>query len=198
MQPNQPSLPPNYDFIMNNQPKQGGPVFLRNQDPRKRRLLTIGFVGVIILLLIIVVMAVFSGGSQSETDLKRVIAQQTEIVRVAELTHKETRDPALRNRLATLQAFTSSDLQQLASYAAQNGVSLNPQELASAQDSDTDAELESATQRGNFDDVAQTIIEQESAVYQQLISTAFTGSSSEKTRKLLSELNDNISAYSPE
>lgn len=196
MQPNQPqSPPPSYDFILNNQPQKSGPAFLRNQDPGRRRLLAIGFVASFVLLIIIVLVILFSGGNENSIAIKRVIAQQTEIVRVASEAQKETRDPAVRNRIATLLAYTSSDLQKLDTYARQNGVATSDQELASAKDVSIDEELETASQRGNYDSTAESILAEESETYQQLLTAARENSSSEPTIQLLDQLTTNTVTY---
>lgn len=195
MQPNQPPLPPNYDFILNNGQQNKGPAFFSTQDPRKRKLLAILFAGVVITLVLVIVIAMFSSGGGSGDAIKRVIAQQTEIIRIVEIAQKDARDPALRNQLATLLAVVGSDLQQTSNFANQNGIKLTPVELASAQDSALDDDLESAKQRGTFDDEVVVALEQKSESYKQALSAAINEASGDQTRQLLSTNAQNILTY---
>ncbi len=148
MQPHQPS---DFDFIMNNQPKQPtGPAL----SSPKKLLAIVGMFAVVVLLIIIIISLLFGSSSGGNRDaLVRVIAHQTEVSRVIELGLDDVDDLQLKQRLQTIHAVVVSDLREANGIATQKDYTIETVDRRAQRDSDIDAEIEQAIADRELDKV---------------------------------------------
>lgn len=180
-----------YNFILDpaSQPKSG-PGFLQN--PKQRNIIAAVFV-LIVLLLVFGAFAIFQSlGKQSNTALIDTQAYQTEIVRLSQAGLKDAQDPNTKKILSSFNASVGSDLQATASYMAGIGVVPSEERLAQNKEKGIDKTLESARQRGNYDQAILEAIESASAGYKTALSSALEESSSKKRTEILNQAGANI------
>lgn len=148
MQPHQPG---DFDFIMNNQPKQPtGPAL----SSPKKLLAIVGMFAVVVLLIIIIISLLFGSSSGGNRDaLVRVIAHQTEVSRVIELGLDDVDDLQLKQRLQTIHAVVVSDLREANGIATQKDYTIETVDRRAQRDSDIDAEIEQAIADRELDKV---------------------------------------------
>ncbi len=153
------------------------------------------FVAVVVLLVTVIAAVILSSGKQSNKSSVDVAAYQTELLRLTDLGLKSGKSTDVLGKIATLQAFISSDLSATTSRLAKNGTKLSPLQLGSKSSTEADKQLESASARGAFDEVILDVIESTSASYKQSLQTALNESSSPKFKEVLETAAKNILSY---
>lgn len=170
MQPQSPS--PDYDFILKNQPQDGGKFSISHMH--KRTLVTIGVIMGVILL--IIGFTLFSGRKNSQfAPFERVLASNQETLRVTKLVQQQLQlqDPQTKALAATVGTTLASDQQQLKSYLAKNRLKVSAAQLAADTDKSTDTSLQSASQNNNLDAAYVTYLKTALAKYQTDMQEAY-------------------------
>jgi type II secretory pathway component PulM len=178
----------NYDFIMNPQkPKRGG-LFLPGGNSGGRQLLLIGgAVIVFIILLFVIGSALTSGSDAAAKRLTTLAAQQNEIAHVANVANDGNIDSqTLKNFSQTAEVTMTSDQQTMVDFLANNGVGVSNDQLASLQDPQVNANLQTAIQASSFDSTFKRIIKNMIKNYQQSLKQSYATATSDSTKKLLS------------
>lgn len=189
MQPDQNQ----YNFILDPSQPNKKPSALQN--PKQRKIMAVIFVAVVVLLVTVIAAVILSSGKQSNKSSVDVAAYQTELLRLTDLGLKSGKSTDVLGKIATLQAFISSDLSATTSRLAKNGTKLSPLQLGSKSSTEADKQLESASARGAFDEVILDVIESTSASYKQSLQTALNESSSPKFKEVLETAAKNILSY---
>ena len=181
-----------YNFILD--PTQNKKVSSL-QDPKQRKIIAIIFVAVVVLIVTILASIILSSGKQSVKSTVDVVAYQTELLRLADAGLKSSKSSDVLSKIATLQAFISTDLTAATSVLTKNGTELSPLQLSSKSSPEVDSQLESASQRGAYDEVILDVIESTSSRYKQSLQAALTETSSAKLKVALETAATNILAY---
>jgi hypothetical protein len=183
-----------FNFILDSSQNQtGGPAFL--QDPKKRNIIAVLFVGGVLLLVMLIIIIISSLTSKNTASLVDVAVLQNEIVRITKLGLADASDPAVRVKVSTIGAFMQSDFTKTSSFLASNGRELDPEALALTQDTAVDESLESAALRNNFDETLLDEIDKKSASYKVALQKAINEASSESEKNLLNTAASNIIIY---
>jgi hypothetical protein len=190
MQPDQNQ----YNFIID--PSQGnttGPAFL--QDPKKRNIVAILFVGGVLLLLLIG-FAIFSSLSSRNTSATLdVAAYQSELVRISTLGLEQAKDPFVRSKVSTMQSFAQSDLNKTTGYLTSAGGKFEEKEAALRLDPAVDENLAAAALRNSYDTELLKALETTSALYKASLQQALNGTSAEDELAILQIAAKNILTY---
>lgn len=203
MQPQQPYYPPapspappppntgQYDFITSDsyqQPRNYG------APNTKKKILVVVVGGLLVIgLLWLILSLVFSSGGNKLTPLVSVAQEQTEMLRVIDLSSQnENLSSADANNFAETTKLTiSSDQSDLLSLLDKNGIKLKDKELAVKQNNKTDTALDAANANGTYDSTFISIMEDELKAYQSSIKQIYNSSDSQVIRDLLSTQYDN-------
>lgn len=190
-------MPPNqnpYDFIMEPS-KPGRTSSTLFQDAGKRKLVIAVFISVV-LLVVVILFAVFQSLSGPKNgDAVEVVAYQTEVIRVIDLSLKETKDPTLRAELSTLKLFVTTDKKSVESYLSKAGVKISEVQLASKRDSSADKEITEAGKRNQAEATIREVMDLMTTKYDLLLNTSLRNSSSESKKKALTQASENLSLF---
>lgn len=183
-----------YSFIMDsNQNKSSGPSMLQN--PRQRKIISVLFVLIVIMIAIIAVSFFASLGKQNNSSLITLNAQQTEILRISDIGLKEAKDPNTKALISTLQTFITSDQSAVKSFLSKNGTKLTPEINAQKLDKTSDSNLETASQRNNYDDTLLDILSDLQTEYKSMLANALSESSTTNRKSILDTATNNIATY---
>ena len=179
MQPQNP-----YDFIMD--PTLGKKPHVAGPGSGKNKLLVMIVMGLIIIsILTIGFIFITSIGKANNDDLVSLRAQQTEILRIIDLGKKDLTDAELKNRLTSMQIFISSDGAQLDDFLGKRKVEVSKEQLASAQNSDIDSELEKAKNEGALDEKLLSAVSAQSNEYYDVLGDSLSSATTTKEKELL-------------
>lgn len=179
-----------YDFILNpqQQPKRsflsGGPSKL---------LMIAGGTLLLIIILSIVLSLLFSGGGQAG-QLKEIAARQEEIVRVAELGLKEAKSPDGLSLATTVSLSVATDQSKLLGALEKSGIKVEPAELNSKKDAETDELLKNAAANNRYDEALTEILTDQLNDYLKLLRSAHQANPDTDTKTALESSFDNASA----
>lgn len=187
MQPNQQPAPPagQYDFIFNpQQPKKTGGFGFGGS--LKNRLSIIVVAGILLLLGFSLVSNLLSSGQKTTIrNLKTIVAQQQEIIRIAEAGAKDAKSTDARGFALTVKLSVTTDQQKMQTQLGAYKAKMTPQELAAKKSSDTDKTLADATTNNRYDEVLRETLASALGDYQRHIRTAYDGAVGTKTKATL-------------
>lgn len=135
-----------YEFIFNEQAQKPAPSSML-----KRILLVIIGIAILAVVFAVVSSLLRAGSGAGQEQLKTISLQQQEILLLATDGTKYIIDPALKNAATTLQLSTTTSQAELFGYAAKNGLTIDPKELALLHDSATDKLLADAKATSTYD-----------------------------------------------
>lgn len=190
MQPDQNQ----YQFIMDpNQGNSGGPAFL--QDPSKRNIIAIAFVGGVLLLALIGFMLFSALTSKNNAAAVDVAGYQSELVRISTLGIEQAKDPSVRAEVATILSFAQSDLNKTLGYLESNGKKFEEKDAAFYIDPEVDANLEAAALRNTYDEELLSALNATSALYKASLQQALNSVSTEEDLALFQTAAANILTF---
>ncbi len=182
-----------YSFITNPSSQQG-PKLQFSQNPKQRIIISVVFVSVIIIA--IVVFSIFSSiGGQKNDDLGVLSAYQTEMLRVSNLGIKDAKDPSTKSQIATLQAFITSDNNDIATYSKKIGFKISKTQNASQLNPSTDKTLQAAAQTNNYDKTLLDSINKLSSSYKSQLQKSLNDTTAINKTALLKTAAANILTY---
>lgn len=195
--PNKPGDNNPYDFIMNdnNAPKRGMFSWLNNSSKNARLAI---FVGGLVALLIIIIMFVslLSSAGKSQTESLISLAQeQAEIVRVANIGVEKANSQDTKNLASTALSNMESAEFQTVSLLASNGHKLDTKKLALKQSSETDSQLEEATNNNSFDETFTKIVETQLKAYRLHVQSLYGTSKNDIEKSILSSQFSSVSIF---
>jgi len=186
MQPQNP-----YDFIMDPS-KLKQPVGPGNG---KNKIVVMFVLGLLVITILVTgFVFITSIGKANNDDLISLRAQQTEILRIIDIGKKDLTDIELKNKLTSMQLFISSDGAQLDDFLSKRKVEISKEQLAVAQNSDVDSDLEKAKQEGTLDKELLTAVSQQSKKYYDILGDSLSTATTAKEKELLNTLIFNIEA----
>lgn len=172
MQPQSPSSDKSYNFIFNETQKTKRSLVPNMSGPV---LILVIAVGLIVLLILISVL--FLGkGKTSSTDLVEILGRAQEINRVNTLEQQQLKDPNTQGLLATTQVVLTSQQTELNGYAKAHKIKVDAKKLATYQNSQTDAQLQTAAQNNNLDSAYSTYLKQALQSYSGSLAKAYQDS----------------------
>jgi hypothetical protein len=191
MNPNQPYIPPPngqnpYDFITapSQQPKRS---LLPGNSFMGRIIIVLGG-GFLLMIILLVAGSLLGRGSQSNVAaLKKLAAQQQEIVRIADIGSTKAEASDIRARALTAKLSTQSQQKTLVSYLERTSGVVSVEELASQKDVATDELLNTATASNSFDEVFTTTLTELLNAYATDLQGVYDSTSNEETKQVLSE-----------
>lgn len=178
MQPQNP-----YDFITNptNPPKRS---FINGGSMRDK--IIIVSVGLLVIVLVGSLLSNLLAGSDGATDqIKRVVARQQEIVRIAEAGLETAQSPDTKAFAITTSLSVRSDQSEITALLTSNSVEMSPEELASAKNSDNDDTLESAQASSRYDEAFRAIMTSQIEDYLVRLRAAYEATSSQTAKDAL-------------
>lgn len=182
-----------YDFIMSNPPKSGGPAFLRS--PKGRMLASIGFVAGILILGIVAFSIFKSITASKESDVIDLVAYQTELARATELGLKDAKDPTTRANLVTFRSFVNTDLVAAKAYLKNSGIKMTNQQLRAHRNSRLESQLESAAQASKLEETVMEIIDKQANSYRSALRSSIQAGGNKKRRDMLETAYKNLTTY---
>lgn len=195
-----PNIKGEYEFIIGEATK--GP--LEPQAPNtpnksKIKLLIFGAIGVVLVLITILLVSLFTGGSdKAALSLIAVARQQTEVIRVAEVGAKKSRDAQNKAFAVTVQSAVKSDNGSLLSYLKANGLPSDSKSIGSSLSAGTtDQTLTQAEQANQFDAVFVDVLTEEISKYQATLQTAYESSESAAAKTLINQFFQNTEFITP-
>lgn len=189
MNPNNQQFNPNqYDFITNPASSPKKPVF--GGSTKSRVILAVGGLFIVLLMFWIVSTILSSGSRQATTNLKTVVAEQAEIVRVSGLGMQSALGSEAKGYTTTVNYIISSSQNDLTTELSAQGIKLTKVELAAKTNTKTDDILTSASSNNQYD---QTIIKTLNDLlekHKKTVKTAYDTTSRQNTKDLLEKLYD--------
>lgn len=187
MNPNQPSQPNPYDFITS----PGQPAPKAGKSSTRSRLVVIA-VGILLLVILASVAFSFLGSADrtARQNLKNIVAEQEELIRVAALGIQDAQSADVKGRAYIVSTSVQTSQQEIISLLESGKASIEPQEKVAKKDSKTDEALSAAAASNRYDEAFTAILDEKLEEYLQSLKTTYDGMSGEKSRTALS------SAYS--
>lgn len=190
MNPNQPSQSQNpYGFILNPNQGQNSPNMrgVGGNSMRSRILLVVG--GMVLLLVVgsILASVLSSAGTRDNKSLTDIVAQQQELIRVAELGSDKSSDYKTRSLAYTTKLSVTTQQQKLIAYLGENSVVVSKEQLASKLQANVEKELETAANNNRFDETFAKLLDTELRNYATAMKEVYDSVGSEKTREILAE-----------
>jgi hypothetical protein len=182
MQSDQPASP-DYNFIMNNAPKKKG-LFAIGSKP-KRLLMVVAGVGLLIVVFGLIFSFIFGSDSGNTDKLVSLAAEQTEIIRIAEIGEKQASTTDVKNFAGTVSISFTSAQEQLVNYLEKQGHKVQSKELSASKNTQTDTALTAAAQANRFDEVFSTTLQDAVTAYQTKLRQLYQDASSNKQKQTL-------------
>jgi flagellar basal body-associated protein FliL len=149
------------------------------------------FVGVIVIVLVLVgsILAsiLSSAGNQDVKSIKKLVAQQEELVRITELGSDRAQDYKIRSLAYTTKLSILTQQQKLLSYLEERGSDPSKEELAAELQPKLEAELEQAASNNRFDETFSAALDTALRAYAKETEVASKNVGSEKTKAVLKE-----------
>ncbi len=156
MNPSQPGPQAQYDFILNPQQPKRSPGF---GGSMKNRIFILAGLAIIIILAVSIISSIISRASRGPVDkLKEIAAQQTEIIRVADIGQTNSKTSDGRGFAATVNYSVGTDRQKLQPLLEASGVKMKPEELAKKKNDSADSSLEAAAANNRYDEQLKEIL----------------------------------------
>jgi hypothetical protein len=184
-----------YEFILDQNSKRSSMGSFKNM-PSKNRL----FIGVFIAVVLVMTLLLFGllfGSGDSSQDVKALNAQQTELLRLADLGLESAQSPQARQLAAITKSVISSDLAISTEYLSLVGAKISPAELASRTNSATTEKLDLAKQRNTFDTEFTNALTEASNRYKQDLQNSFAAETGPRKQSLLETATQNILTIFP-
>lgn len=183
MQPEQ--TPPHnpYDFITN--PSTPPKKTLLGAGSAKSKIFAIIGIVTILTIVLALVATLLGGGSDSKTTYTKLLQQQTEIIRIADLGSKDGQSNETKNLSITVSQTLVSTKKDLTALAEAAGADINPKTIALGKDAAADKSLTTASQINNYDQVFTKILTDKLNEYKETLKQLYDGTSKQKTRDTL-------------
>lgn len=149
MQPQSPN--PNFDFMLNDQPKARRSLPLPDFSRPVRIILGV----VLAIIVLIVLSSLFSSGSKVDSKpYMDILARGQETLRITSYVQTlQLQDPQAQAAAATVSSALASDKQQIIDYLQKNHIKVDSKALAIDADKTTDTSMQTASQNNNLDSV---------------------------------------------
>lgn len=183
--PQQPQQNP-YDFITNPAKPPKNPGFGGN-SMRSRILIVLGGLIALVIIASVVGTLLSNAGKGDVKALKDIVAQQQELVRVADIGTKKAQTTSVKALAYTTLLSVTTDQQKLTEYLGGRGVKLTKLELEAKKKDSVDKTLESAAANNSFDQTFTETITGLLDKYAASMKSAYQSAKGEKGKTVLSE-----------
>jgi hypothetical protein len=165
-----------YDFIMNPtgpQKRKSGrlPSISGGSGSQRSLLLLVGGGGLLVIVLMILY-SIFGGVPDNKEQLIKVAQQQHELIRIAEIGVKESRDTQSRNLAMTAKLSLTSDQAPLLAALKKQKVKIGNKQLNGQKNVKTDQMLETAKNNNRFDEEFMEFMQEQLVDYQKNLNVA--------------------------
>ncbi|HTE57456.1 MAG TPA: hypothetical protein VK694_01840 [Verrucomicrobiae bacterium] len=181
-----------YDFIMGS-PNGPKPKF-SIKSGSSNKMFIYAIIGLAVLLVpFIIYMVLFAGAPDNKEQLVKVVQQQTELIRVAEVGLKQSRDDNAKNLARTTSLSITSDLSSLKSTLNSQKVKTPSKLLNGGKNAKTDQLFTNAQQNNRFDEVFLKELQDELVAYQKSVKSTYDLTTNTKLKATLSTQYKNAS-----
>ncbi len=185
MQPEQPGIQPNYDFITN--PQQAPRRLPLGGGSTLSRVLIVGVGLILLIILFSIVKGLLSGGGNKAAMLHVVQDQQA----IIHLTTAANQQPVIalsnKNFAVTGQLAIASEQQQLTSYLAKHSQKISLKQQSLKVSSAVDKQLTGALASSTYDATFQSVMKSQVTDYAAALKLAYQQTPGPVGRKLLTE-----------
>lgn len=188
-QPQTPSEPANFDFMLKQESKPKKSFGLPSGLGNPAKLLV---AAVAVLVIAIVAALFFSGGESNSQQVLNLMAQNQEIVRVSQLQDQKFRDGNTKDLSATTQAVMNSQKFELGDYLGKASVKYGAPELAAKMSTKTDTDLQTAAQNNNLDDAYVSYLKTSLTAYQNSLNNTFEATKSQTLKSTLQSAYESV------
>lgn len=200
MNPNNQQFNPNqYDFITNPTPPPNKPVL--GGSMKSRMIIVVGGFFLAMILLWIVSTIVSSGGKQATTNLKRVVAEEQEIIRVTTLAETDAIGSDAKGYALTVNFVMTSNQKSISDQLLTQKIKLTKEEQAMKMNPKTDEILKSSKTNNQYDSTFINTVDELLKKHQKTVKNAFDTTDSLKTKEVLKKIHEDcetlLSAKSP-
>ncbi|MDB5183260.1 MAG: hypothetical protein JWO47_1044 [Candidatus Saccharibacteria bacterium] len=187
-QPPPPAEPKNpYHFIMN-APKPPKKQMLKTGSLRSRLLVIVGGAAVVIAAIILISSLLSRSSKQVTSQLTDIVAEQQEIIRVANLGYAGAAgDLETQSWATTTESTISSEQQALVKFLKQKNIVILPVVLNGKLNKKTDAALAAATTNGNYVTVFKATLQESLVTYAKDLKKSYQSVSSPEIKASLSD-----------
>lgn len=166
--PTQPYIPQqnvNYDFIMQANKKKKRFSFGGSSGNKRSLLVIIGMGVAALLVLVFVYNLVFGGGDKNVKQLITLVAEQQEIVRIADIGVKDAIGTEAKNLAVTTSASVATQQKEMIAFLVKQKQKITKEQLAVQRDKSVDKALTEALENNRFDEEFIEIIKENLADY---------------------------------
>lgn len=190
MQPQSPDNNP-YDFITESPTSSKKPLFGRGSHLPKI-FLVLGILTAVTIIAVIAASLLGGDSGGSKTTYTRLLQQQTEIVRIADLASKDAQSSTVKNFAVTTSQTLQSTKADLTALAKSAGADIEPKTLLLGKDSATDKALTTAAQINNYDAVFAKILTDQLTEYSKTLQELLNSTPKTKSRNTLNSALDSV------
>ncbi len=194
MDPNQiPQNTGQYDYILNAPTPKKANFFSGGKNGGKKQtiLYSIIFVLVIVTIFVVVLSVFISANKKDYTLYKKILDEQTEIIRITDLGYAKARSASIKNYATSIKSITTSEKTDTLAYLKGAGIKIDEKVLASKKDTNNDKTLTAAEQANQYDEKLTLVLNTLVISYQKDIKTLGTDVSTKTERALISTLQAN-------
>lgn len=167
------STPPNFDFIMKQEPKPKRSFSLPANLPKP---LVLGVGGVILLIIILIIGSIVNGGGK-ETDVYKVLSDASVISNTSQDADSSVTNTDIRTLAATTRQTMNSQEQQIKTYMTSRKIKIDNKKIKVKLDSQSSTQLQTAKFNNNYDAAYVAYLKSSLNAYQTDLKTTYQTSS---------------------
>ncbi len=181
----QPANP--YGFIFDDQHPQPKKSMLKpGKNSMRGRILMVLGIGMVIIVVIVVGSSLLSGKKAGNAQqLTALVAEQQEIIRVANLGVAGARDPSTVALAETTKLSITTQQNKLLGYLKTRNIKITPLAITAKLNKSTTTELTNATANNTFDDTFTKTLQTELTTYQTNVKKSYDTASNPTSKALL-------------
>lgn len=180
-----------YDFITNPGPPPKKPLL--GGSTKSRVIIVIGGIFLLFVIFGIASTILSSGKNTASLALKEVVAEQEELIRVADLGSKDALGSEARGYAVTVSMTLKTSQQETTERVTAAKMKISNTELKAKSSSKTDESLTAAKANNRYDEVLTEILNEKLNKYMKNLKSAYDLSGSEKTKTVLDKAYTNAS-----
>lgn len=175
-----------YGFIMDTPHKAKKNILQPNNNSTKSRVLFVLGGLTILIIAASVFLSVLSGSKTGGTaELTKLVAEQQEIIRIADIGIKSGVDPSVVAYAQTARSTVQSQQTKVTTLLIKNKIKLTPLLLNASKNTKTDAALTAASAANRFDILFKDTITAELTNYASNLKTNYEGAKAKTTKDML-------------
>lgn len=189
--PQQPQTNP-YQFITDPQKQSSGPKF---GGSMKSRIIIVAGLALLLIIAASVVSVILTSINRGPVNqLKDIVAQQEEIIRIAGIGAEKAIGVDTRSYAQTVLQSVQTDQSKLITQMEKSKISITKLELASKKNTKTEEALEAASAANRYDEAIKQDLSEKVADYAESLKSAYDKGPGNAMEQVLSESFDNANA----